>query len=123
MTGFSVPPSDAGVIRAAPCPSPCAPTTVRWILAATILASTMAFIRSIDETEGAAGRQDNRELHPGAAGRFAVVRFSYARDHRARNHLGARRARSDACRRRVRSAKGEPVVAAQRCAGWTLGKR
>ena len=44
MTAFWVPPSDAGVIRAAPCPSPCAPTTAPWILAATILGSSMAFI-------------------------------------------------------------------------------
>jgi EmrB/QacA subfamily drug resistance transporter len=44
MTGFSVPPSDAGVIRAASCTSPCAPTTAPWILAATILASSMVFI-------------------------------------------------------------------------------
>src|SRR5439155_6810694 len=44
MTGFSAPPSDAGVIRAAPCVSPCAPRTAPWILAATILGSSMAFI-------------------------------------------------------------------------------
>src|SRR6266571_9209926 len=44
MTGFSVPPSAAGVIRAAPCTSPCAPRAAPWILAATILASSMAFI-------------------------------------------------------------------------------
>ena len=44
MTGFSVPPSDAAVIRAAPCATPCAPATAPWILAATILASSMAFI-------------------------------------------------------------------------------
>src|SRR6266567_4676138 len=44
MTGFSVPPSDAGVIRGAPCASPCAPSAAPWILAATILASSMAFI-------------------------------------------------------------------------------
>src|SRR6266568_4202198 len=44
MSGFPPPPSDAGVIRAAPCPTPCAPTTAPWILAATILASSMAFI-------------------------------------------------------------------------------
>src|SRR5881392_1964236 len=44
MTGFARPPSDAGVIRAAPCVSPCSPTTEPWILAATILASSMAFI-------------------------------------------------------------------------------
>src|SRR5882724_4956592 len=44
MSGFSVPPSDAGVLRAMPCASPCAPRTAPWILAATILASSMAFI-------------------------------------------------------------------------------
>jgi EmrB/QacA subfamily drug resistance transporter len=44
MTGFFVPPSDAGIIRAAPCASPCPPATAPWILAATILASSMAFI-------------------------------------------------------------------------------
>src|SRR6266403_473236 len=43
MTGFSAP-SDAGVIAAAPCASPCAPAAAPWILAATILASSMAFI-------------------------------------------------------------------------------
>src|SRR6266581_2397940 len=44
MTGFFAPPSDAGVIRAAPCALPCTPRTAPWILAATILASSMAFI-------------------------------------------------------------------------------
>ena len=44
MTGFCPPPSDAGVIRAAPCASPSAPTATPWILAATIVASSMAFI-------------------------------------------------------------------------------
>src|SRR5436190_4186191 len=44
MTGFCLPPSDAGVIRATPCASPSAPTAGKWILAATILASSMAFI-------------------------------------------------------------------------------
>src|SRR5258706_1651793 len=44
MTGFCLPPSDAGVIRAAPCASPSTPTAGKWILAATILASSMAFI-------------------------------------------------------------------------------
>src|SRR6478752_10109742 len=46
MTGFSAPPSDTGVIRASPCESPCAPAAQPWILAATILASSMAFIDS-----------------------------------------------------------------------------
>jgi EmrB/QacA subfamily drug resistance transporter len=44
MTGFSAPPSDAGVIRASTCDSPCAPSAAPWVLAATILASSMAFI-------------------------------------------------------------------------------
>jgi EmrB/QacA subfamily drug resistance transporter len=44
MSGFTAPPSDAGVIRASPCDSPCAPAAASWILAATILASSMAFI-------------------------------------------------------------------------------
>jgi hypothetical protein len=44
MTGLSIPPSDTGVIRASPCESPCAPSAAPWILAATILASSMAFI-------------------------------------------------------------------------------
>ena len=44
MTGFPAPPSDTGVIRASPCESPCAPSAAPWILAATILASSMAFI-------------------------------------------------------------------------------
>jgi EmrB/QacA subfamily drug resistance transporter len=44
MTGFAAPPSDTGVIRASPCDSPCDPAAVSWILVATILASSMAFI-------------------------------------------------------------------------------
>jgi EmrB/QacA subfamily drug resistance transporter len=44
MTGFSMPPCDGGAIRATPCASPCAPGAAPWILAATILASSMAFI-------------------------------------------------------------------------------
>ena len=44
MTGFTAPPSDIGVIRAAPCDAPCEPAAASWILAATILASSMAFI-------------------------------------------------------------------------------
>src|SRR6266446_710766 len=44
MSGLSVPPSDAGVLRAMPCASPCAPRTAPWILATTILASSMVFI-------------------------------------------------------------------------------
>ena len=44
MSGFTVPPSDAGVLRAMPCASPCAPRAAPWILATTILASSMVFI-------------------------------------------------------------------------------
>ncbi len=44
MSGFSVPPSDAGVLRGTPCTSPCAPSAAPWILAATILGSSMVFI-------------------------------------------------------------------------------
>ena len=44
MSGFTAPPSDTGVIRASPCDAPCEPSAAPWILAATILASSMAFI-------------------------------------------------------------------------------
>ena len=44
MTAFSRPPCDAGVILAAPAASPCAPSAAPWILAATVIASSMAFI-------------------------------------------------------------------------------
>src|SRR4029450_7938106 len=44
MPGFFVPPSDAGIIRAAPGAPPCPPATAPWVLAATTLASSMAFI-------------------------------------------------------------------------------
>ncbi len=44
MTGFSAFPSDVGVIRTGACVSPCAPEAAPWVLAATILASGMAFI-------------------------------------------------------------------------------
>jgi EmrB/QacA subfamily drug resistance transporter len=44
MTSFLSSPSDADVIHAAPCVSPCAPGKGRWVLAATILASSMVFI-------------------------------------------------------------------------------
>src|SRR5258708_27164242 len=44
MTGFSLPPCDSGVIRGAPSASPCAPPAAPWILATTILASSMVFI-------------------------------------------------------------------------------
>lgn len=44
MTGLPSFPSDAGVIRAVACVSPCKPEAAPWILAATILASSMAFI-------------------------------------------------------------------------------
>lgn len=44
MSAFPAPPSDGGVVRAAACDSPCAPSAAPWVLAATILASSMAFI-------------------------------------------------------------------------------
>ena len=44
MTSFPWTPSDAPAIRAAPCTLPCAPSAARWVLAATILASSMVFI-------------------------------------------------------------------------------
>jgi EmrB/QacA subfamily drug resistance transporter len=44
MTGFPRLPSDSDVVHAASCASPCAPGTAPWILATTILASSMAFI-------------------------------------------------------------------------------
>jgi EmrB/QacA subfamily drug resistance transporter len=44
MTGFPALPRDAAAIRAAPCLSSCEPQAAPWILAATILASSMAFI-------------------------------------------------------------------------------
>lgn len=44
MTTFPSPPSDAALIRAAPCTAPCAAAQARWVLAATILASSMVFI-------------------------------------------------------------------------------
>jgi|GEM_PF-6012555 hypothetical protein len=44
MTGFSALPSDTGAILAGACVSPCEPEAAPWILAATILASSMAFI-------------------------------------------------------------------------------
>lgn len=47
MAGVVRQPCDAGVIRSQQARSPCAPTAAPWILAATILGSSMAFI---DET-------------------------------------------------------------------------
>ena len=44
MSAYPSSPSDTSVIRAAPCESPCGAATARWILAATILASSMVFI-------------------------------------------------------------------------------
>src|SRR5216683_1496634 len=44
VTAFPRPPCDAGVILAAPAASPCAPSAAPWILAATVIASSMAFI-------------------------------------------------------------------------------
>src|SRR6266542_1985934 len=44
MTAFASSPSDTASIRAAPCIAPCAASEARWVLAATILASSMVFI-------------------------------------------------------------------------------
>ena len=44
MISFPWTPSDAPAIRAAPCTLPCAPSAARWVLTATILASSMVFI-------------------------------------------------------------------------------
>src|SRR5437762_2964829 len=44
MITFAASPCDAGIIRGAPCLSPSAPSASPWILAATIIASSMAFI-------------------------------------------------------------------------------
>src|SRR6266550_688266 len=44
MTSLPSPASDVAVIRAAPCTSPCPSSAGRWVLAATILASSMVFI-------------------------------------------------------------------------------
>jgi EmrB/QacA subfamily drug resistance transporter len=44
LTSFTKLPSDEAAILAAPARIPCAPTAAPWILAATILASSMAFI-------------------------------------------------------------------------------
>src|SRR5947199_7806755 len=44
MSTFAASPCDAGVIRGAPCSAPSAPSASPWILAATIIASSMAFI-------------------------------------------------------------------------------
>ena len=44
MTAFSSTPCDAAAIRAAPCTAPCTPAQARWVLVATIVASSMVFI-------------------------------------------------------------------------------
>jgi len=44
VTAFPHPPCDAGVIRATPCTVPRTPTSAPWILVATVIASSMAFI-------------------------------------------------------------------------------
>src|SRR5438876_2441123 len=44
MITFAASPCDAGISRGAPCLSPSAPSASPWILAATIIASSMAFI-------------------------------------------------------------------------------
>ena len=44
MASFVKPPCDEGVMRSAPTTTPCAPRVGRWLLVATILGSSMAFI-------------------------------------------------------------------------------
>jgi EmrB/QacA subfamily drug resistance transporter len=44
MTVLHTPPAQAPAIRATPCTAPCAPAAAPWVLAATILASSMVFI-------------------------------------------------------------------------------
>jgi EmrB/QacA subfamily drug resistance transporter len=44
MTTFAASPCDTGVIRGVPCSAPSPPSASPWILAATIIASSMAFI-------------------------------------------------------------------------------
>src|SRR6476660_5766924 len=44
MTALSSPAADAAFIRSSPCTAPCTPAQARWVLAATILASSMVFI-------------------------------------------------------------------------------
>lgn len=46
MTNIVKQPCDEGVIRSSPCTAPCTPNTRVWVLAATILGSSMAFISS-----------------------------------------------------------------------------
>ncbi|MBD0335801.1 MAG: MFS transporter [Cyanobacteria bacterium Co-bin13] len=46
MTGTIKPPCDEGVIRAKPCSAPCQRNDRAWVLVATILGSSMAFIDS-----------------------------------------------------------------------------
>lgn len=44
MSSFANPPCDEGVIRSNPAVAPCAPAARKWVLSATILASSMVFI-------------------------------------------------------------------------------
>ena len=44
MSSFANPPCDEGAIRSNPAAAPCAPAARKWVLSATILASSMAFI-------------------------------------------------------------------------------
>lgn len=44
MYAFTKTPCDTGAVRATPCTAPCAPASAPWILAATVAASSMAFI-------------------------------------------------------------------------------
>lgn len=46
MSNIIKQPCDEGVIRSSPCTSPCKPNTRIWVLVATILGSSMAFISS-----------------------------------------------------------------------------
>ena len=44
MSHVCNPPCEAAIVRAAPCPPPCAAITGRWVLAASVTGSSMAFI-------------------------------------------------------------------------------
>ena len=44
MSHISNPPCEKAIVQAAPCPPPCAAATGRWVLAASVTGSSMAFI-------------------------------------------------------------------------------
>ena len=44
MSHVCNPPCEDAIVRAAPCPPPCAAITGRWVLAASVTGSSMAFI-------------------------------------------------------------------------------